>query len=71
MNLIDLFFLDNTNVNWSGDEPITFLAIFLVFIMLFSLIVTHFITKQKTNSKGSLWVQLPTSSNIKPNINKF
>lgn len=66
----DLFF-GSTKVNWTGDDAITFLTLALIFIMLFSLILTNWITNPQKESKGKSWVQVPTSTNIKNQMNKF
>lgn len=65
----NFLFSDNHHINLNGDNAITFLAVFLTLIMCFSLLITNWITTQKKQSKGKSWI--PTSSNIKPNINKF
>lgn len=67
---LNLLFVDSTTkVTWTGDDAISFLAYAMIIIMLLSLLVTNFITTQRPKSKGVY--RVPTSSNIKPNMNKF
>lgn len=66
---MNIIFLDTYYVNWTGDDALTFLAIALVFIMLVSLFITNWITTPNKSSEGKAWI--PTSTNIKPNLNKF